>query len=236
MSQADQLKFAVFLSPVPADHSLVRTALTHRSFLVENRIQDEADNQRLEFLGDAVLQWLSTAYLHEKFPNDSEGQLTKRRSHIVSREALCELAVRVGLPAHLCLGRSEERDGGRTRPNIVADATEAVIGALYRELGPEGIHQWACAKLHPFWDERLHTTRPLNPKGELQEILQSLATETPVYHVTDCCGPDHDRTFTVRVMWRGHVLGTGQGKSKKDAETVAALAALQSRLWENSTP
>ncbi len=225
---------AAFLFPVRAESARVIEALTHRSFLAENRLRDGADNQRLEFLGDAVLQWMSSAYLFQKYPGEEEGQLTKRRSQIVSREALCDLARRIGLPESLRLGRGEERDGGRLRPNTLADAMEAVIGAVYLELGPAECEGWVRRVLHPFWEERLRSTKLSNPKGELQEILQNLGTDVPVYSVVESSGPDHARHFRVVVTWRDCELGYGEGSSKKEAETAAAARALASRLWEGA--
>lgn len=210
-----------------ADPGLLREALTHPSLPHEKRTR-EPSNQRLEFLGDAVLQMLATEYLWVRSGNQDEGELTRRRAHLVNRDAMLELAQRLDLGAALLMGRGEERAGGRTKANILADAMEAIIGAIHRDGGWPAAERFADAVLHPFWQERdLQSAHSTNPKGELQERLQSGGAAAPVYEVLSAEGPDHAKAFVVACTWKGQRLGEGRGASKKEAEIAAAADALR---------
>jgi ribonuclease-3 len=210
-----------------ADQELFRQALTHASFGHEKR-QKLPDNQRLEFLGDAVLQLAVTAELYRRFPELTEGRLTVLRARLVNRHHLQAVAEQLGLGEHLILGRGEENSQGRQRGSILADAMEAVIGAVYSELGWEGAREIILQLLEPalaaISGEGDETEA--NPKGALQEKLQAEGELPPGYRCISETGPAHARIYEVVVEWQGRELGRGQGASKKEAETRAAQAAL----------
>jgi ribonuclease-3 len=211
-----------------ADPALLRLALTHASFGHEKR-QRTPDNQRLEFLGDAVLQLAVTAELYRRFPELPEGRLTVLRAQLVNRHHLQALAQELGLGDHLILGRGEENSQGRQRGSILADAMEAVIGAVFAEAGWDIARAIILRLLGPSL-----TTLPdqgdvaeANPKGSLQEKLQAEGEQPPVYRCISETGAAHARVYEVVVEWQGRELGRGEGASKKEAETRAALAALE---------
>jgi ribonuclease-3 len=210
-----------------ADEVLLRQALTHASFGHEKR-QKLPDNQRLEFLGDAVLQLAVTAELYRRFPELTEGRLTVLRARLVNRHHLQTLAEQLGLGDHLILGRGEENSQGRQRGSILADAMEAMIGAVYSESGWEGARAIILRLMEPslavISSEGDETGG--NPKGALQEKLQAEGELPPVYRCVLETGPAHARVYEVVVEWQGRELGRGQGASKKEAETRAAQAAL----------
>jgi ribonuclease III len=204
---------------------LLAEALTHPSLAYETH-RAHFDNQRLEFLGDAVLQLIFTHELFRTFMDYSEGNLTKLRARLVSRTALAAYARARGIGEHLLMGRGEEASGGRTRSSTLSDAFEALIGAIYLDGGLEAARSVVlrlCADdLARICDE----PREVNPKGQLQEMLQALSASSPHYTIISEEGPDHRKTFVARVDWNGCTLGTGSGPSKKQAETAAAAAAL----------
>lgn len=206
--------------------SLLKLALTHPSISQEHTVTGE-HNQRLEFLGDAVLQLTLTLALYERFPDLDEGSLTKARAQMVNRNALAARGRHMNLGEHLILSRGEELHGGRTRTSTLADALEAVLGAVFIDGGFES----ACQVIHKEF-ENSFTDLPRvpaipNPKGELQEWLQADSTEPPHYKTVSATGPDHDREFECIVLHEEMELARGQGKSKKTAESNAALAALE---------
>jgi ribonuclease-3 len=210
-----------------ADPALLRLALTHASFGHEKR-QRTPDNQRLEFLGDAVLQLAVTAELYRRFPELPEGRLTVLRAQLVNRHHLQELAQEVGLGDHLILGRGEENSQGRQRGSILADAMEAVIGAVFAEAGWDTARAIILRLLEPSLATltvESHVAEA-NPKGNLQEKLQAEGERPPVYHCVSETGPAHARVYEVVVEWQGRELGRGRGASKKEAETRAAQEAL----------
>lgn len=208
------------------DETLLRLALTHPSVAHEQGTP-VAHNQRLEFLGDAVLQLALTRELYEKFPSYDEGPLTKGRAKLVNRRALGEHGRSIGLGAHLILSRGEELHGGRERSSALADAFEALVGAIFLDGGYEAAREFILREFSRAFGE-LNTLPVLeNPKGELQEFLQSKSSEAPQYQVASATGPDHDRVFECIVRHGGVELARGTGKSKKAAESDAALAALK---------
>ena len=211
-----------------ADGNLLRQALTHASFGHEKR-QRLPDNQRLEFLGDAVLQLAVTTELYRRFPELPEGRLTVLRAKLVRREHLQILAQQLNLGEHLILGRGEENSQGRQRGSILADAMEAVIGAVYSEAGWEGARAIILRLLEPSLAAISNegAAEEANPKGSLQEKLQAEGEHPPVYRCLSETGPAHARVYEVVVEWQGRELGRGQGASKKEAETQAAQAALE---------
>lgn len=208
------------------DPALLRLALTHPS--VSHEAGDPApDNQRLEFLGDAVLQLVLTQELYEKFPGVGEGPLTQARAQMVNSRTLAQQAQALELGRHLILSRGEEANGGRERPGALADALEAVLGAMYLDGGLAVAQRFVLGRFREAFG-RLEAVPSLeNPKGELQELLQAQTAVAPAYRLLAMSGPDHDRDFECEVSHHGRLLGRGRGKSKKAAESEAARAALE---------
>lgn len=208
------------------DESLLRLALTHPS------VAHEADaalahNQRLEFLGDSVLGLVLSRELYEKFPDADEGLLTKSRAKLVNALALAAHGRALGLGAHLILSRGEENTGGRDRPSALADAFEALLGAIFLDGGFEAARAFVVREFAADFAELALPTGIENPKGELQELLQAKSPVAPVYQLISTEGPDHDRNFICAVLHDGVELARGSGKSKKTAESDAAMAALK---------
>lgn len=212
---------------------LLAEALTHPSMAYESR-KPHFDNQRLEFLGDAVLQLIITEELFRRFPDLPEGLLTKLRSRLVSRSGLSSLAVKIGLGEYVMLGKGEEATGGRKRQSTLADAFEALIGAVYLDTGAEAARAVIVKLIEEEVNAMNESPEERNPKGQLQEILQAIHPEAPVYRILGQTGPDHRRVFQSEVSWNGIVLATGKGKSKKEAEARAAGEALRLRIWERN--
>jgi len=212
------------------DPGLLRLALTHPSVAHEQSAPIQT-NQRLEFLGDAVLQLVLTRELYEKFPSFGEGPLTKARAQLVNRRSLAEQARQLGLGQYLILSRGEEISGGRERLSALADTFEALLGAIFLDGGFDAARVFILQQFGASFGELSAIPTLENPKGELQEFLQATSTEAPRYHVVSASGPDHDRVFECTVHHGGTELARGQGKSKKAAESEAALAAL-ARLRE----
>ncbi len=215
------------------NEELLREALTHPSYGYELR-RAAPDNQRLEFLGDAVLQLTITDLLFRLFPNLSEGELTVLRARLVNRERLANLAQTIELQSQLILGRGEEASGGRDRTSNLADAIESVFGAVFCDGG------WSEAKrvierlFVPLIENLDISNFPENPKGELQEKLQQEGAEPPQYICFSESGPPHARQFEVSVQWQGKELGKGSGSSKKEAEIRAAAMALTALAQSSS--
>ena len=206
--------------------ALLELALTHPS-VSHGQNEKLHNNQRLEFLGDAVLQIIISTELYKKFPNRDEGTLSKARARMVNRAALAEQALQIKLGKELLLSRGEERSGGRERASALADAFEAMVGAIYLDGGFMKVKKFILAQ----FTERLagaDASRPVgNPKGELQEMLQSQSAVAPEYRLLEAEGPDHDRSFVCAVWHSGRELARGTGKSKKAAETDAAAKAMK---------
>jgi ribonuclease III len=208
------------------DDNLLRLALTHPSVAHEGGAP-VPHNQRLEFLGDAVLQLVLTHELYEKFTAFDEGPLTKARAKLVNRRTLAEHARGLGLGAHLVLSRGEETSGGRERASALADAFEALLGAIFLDGGFGAAREFILREFGAAFGKLSVLPTIENPKGELQELLQARSPESPQYHVVSATGPDHDRVFECTVHHGGVELARGRGKSKKAAESEAALAALK---------
>ena len=216
------------------DEGLLRLALTHPSVAHEapGCVQH---NQRLEFLGDAVLSLVLTRELYDRFPTLGEGPLTKARAHLVNRRALANEARRLALGEHLVLSHGEESTGGRQRLSALADAYEALIGALFIDGGFDAVREFILRRFLDGFGALTEIPYLENPKGDLQERLQAESSEAPQYELTSVSGPDHDRVFECAVHHAGVELGRGEGKSKKEAESAAALAALKT-LRERQRP
>jgi ribonuclease-3 len=207
------------------DSGLLRLALTHPSVAHEQGLPIQT-NQRLEFLGDAVLQLVLTRELYDKFPAFGEGPLTKARAKLVNRRSLAERSRQLGLGRHLIVSRGEEISGGRERPSALADTFEALLGAIFLDGGFDAARDFILRQFPGALGEVSVIPILENPKGELQELLQAYSTEAPRYHVISTSGPDHDRVFECTVHHAGEELARGRGKSKKAAESEAAMAAL----------
>ena len=209
------------------DTALLREALRHSSYANEHRGDESVSNERLEFLGDSVLGFVTAEFLFRKHPGAPEGELTRIRARLVCEESLYEVAQRLELGKYLCLGHGEEAGGGRTRPSILADATEAVIAAIYLDGGIEP----AAALIHRMLLDGAAEERFVEQRRDYKTALQELVQRTPNHALRYCLvgesGPDHAKIFTVDVLLGAEVVGTGSGRSKKEAEQNAACAALK---------
>lgn len=210
---------------------LLAEALTHPSVRHESQ-RDHLDNQRLEFLGDAVLQLVITEQLYRHFGEEAEGRLTKLRSRLVSRETLKTYAAALDLGRYLMIGRGEEASGGRERTSTLGDAFEALLGAIYLDSDLETARKFILAQAEHDLEQIMEEPVDINPKGNLQELLQSISASSPIYEVISQSGPEHEKSFVVEVSWEGMTLGKGSGRNKKQAETAAAEEALQLKRWE----
>lgn len=205
---------------------LLELALTHPSVSHEKG-KKLANNQRLEFLGDAVLQLVISAELYKQFPDRDEGALSKACARLVNREALAERAMKISLGTELVLSRGEEKNNGRQRPSALADAFEALVGAIYLDGGFTQAKKFIRTRFKDVLADADTGRHTGNPKGELQEILQGKNAASPEYRLLEMEGPDHDRSFICAVRHSGRELARGSGKSKKTAEMAAARAAIE---------
>lgn len=206
------------------DRTLLTTALTHPSFGSDHHV---AHYQRLEFLGDAVLELVVSQYLYQSLPDMPEGTLTRMRAHAVREEALFQAARRLELGRLVRLSVGEERTGGREKPSILADVAEAVFAAVYLDGGMEAARALIHRVLLDKEQEEAVEERRRDYKTELQELVQRRSNQTLHYEMIGATGPDHAKLFTCAVLLNGQTAGTGTGKSKKEAEQAAARAALQ---------
>jgi len=207
--------------------SLLEQAFVHLSYLNENPGFGRPSNERLEFLGDAILNFIVTEKLYEEFPKLPEGELTELRAFLVCRDTLAELASSLKLGDWLLLGRGEEANGGRAKASNLANAMEALIGALYLDQGLAKTKRFILRQLKPELEKiKAGKTTP-NYKTLVQELVQAEKRPTPVYRLVEAIGPDHHKQFTAEILVDGQTLGRGVGGSKKAAESQAARAA-----WE----
>lgn len=209
------------------DDSLLQTALTHRSSLNENFSPSRVSNERLEFLGDAVLELATTKFLYHKLPKDDEGMLTALRSALVKTSTLAQVAKSLKLGEKIYMSKGEEATGGRTNPSILADTTEAVIGALYLDQNFQKVEEFLNKYLFPKFDNIKQQKLYRDSKSLLQETVQATGYPTPEYKVVTAVGPDHKKEFTVNVIVNAEIKGTGRGKSKQQAQQEAARDALE---------
>ena len=209
------------------DYSLLERALTHRSFLNENPDQALEDNERLEFLGDAVLDFVVGAYLYHRFPEMNEGELTMLRAALVRTRTLARFAKELGIGASLRLGYGEAESGGRERLPILCAAFEAVVGAVFLDQGLDVVEAWVHELIAPALEQIMSVSAHKDAKSEFQIWAQARFNKTPNYRVLASEGPDHDKTFTVAVEVDGEIWGVGNGQSKQAAAQVAASVALE---------
>jgi ribonuclease III len=210
-----------------SDKALLQRALTHRSYINENPDYPLEDNERLEFLGDAILDFITGEYLYHHFPEMAEGQLTNFRSALVRTETLAKFASDLNLGEFLYLGKGEEEGGGRNRKAILCDAFEAMIGALYLERGIEFTRQFVQEMIEPALEEVLNADSQKDAKSRLQEVAQSHFQMTPTYRTIKEEGPDHAKEFTVEALVGEKSYGKGCGFSKQSAAQAAAEKALE---------
>ena len=208
------------------DKELLRLAFTHSSYANERRDSRLAHNERLEFLGDAVLELAISQTIYRKYPEMPEGELSKLRSSVVCEPTLAAHARGLHFGEFLLLGRGEEHTGGRERDSMLADAFEAVIGAIFLDGGPEVANAYVLRLLENEVVSRRESFRRMDGKSALQEYIQKSSKTPLAYAILEERGPDHDKTFVAEVRHRGEALGRGEGHSKKEAEQAAALAAL----------
>ena len=210
------------------DLNLLDQALRHSSFINEHGRPHYEGNERLEFLGDAVLGLVITEELYRRYPDKREGELSKIKSIVVSRKVLARKAQHMSLGEHILLGRGEELTGGRSRKSILANTFESVIGAIFLSSGVHFAQQFILGQLEDEIEKVFAGESFRDHKSELQEILQRECGKLPRYVILDIAGPDHDKDYQVEVCLNGHSLGKGSGKSKKGAEQAAAQQALDS--------
>lgn len=215
------------------DISLLRTACTHRSYLNENKVGGMEHNERLEFLGDAVLELVVTSYLFRKYPKKQEGDLTAFRSAIVNTMSLIKVAEHIGLNEFILLSKGEAKDTGRARSVILANAVEAVIGAIYMDQGYNSAANFISAHVLEVIDieEIVKKKSWIDAKSRFQEMSQEKEGVTPSYKTLKETGPDHDKKFTLGVFLRDVQIASGSGQSKQEAEQQAAEKALTAKGW-----
>lgn len=222
----DLLSFSEQLGLEFRDYSLLSRALTHRSYLNENPNTTLEDNERLEFLGDAVIDFVVAGFLYHRFPEMDEGELTALRAALVRAESLAAFAQQIDLGRFLRLGQGEEDNGGRTRLPILCATFEAVSGAIYLDGGLEEARAFIEPFVRPALEQIRATESHKDAKSEFQVWAQARFNITPHYKVSAAEGPDHDRMFTVQVLVGREVWGEGRGRSKQVAAQAAAAAAL----------
>jgi ribonuclease III len=213
------------------DMNLLRQAFTHRSYLNEHRGETSGHNERLEFLGDAVLELISTHFLYEKFPTKPEGDLTAYRAALVNAVTCEEVATELGMNDYLLLSRGEAKDTGRARGVLLANAFEALVGAIYLDQGYDAARQFISTHLFPKIDDIVKKRLWQDAKSSLQEKVQEIEGVTPYYSVIKESGPDHDKQFIVGVYIKDVLAGQGEGKAKQEAEQEAARVALEEKGW-----
>ncbi len=213
------------------NESLLEAAFTHRSYLNENRAPGREHNERLEFLGDAVLELVVTEFLYAKYPDKPEGDLTAYRAALVNTISISDAATKLGMNEFLLLSRGESRDTGRARAIILANAFEALIGALYLDQGYMTAKDFIGKQLFHKTDEVVEKKLWQDAKSKLQEIAQDKTGVTPTYELVNQTGPDHDKRFVIAVTIAGNRVANGEGRSKQEAEQDAAQKALAAKGW-----
>jgi ribonuclease-3 len=228
------MDFGVFEISIGAEFKnkdLLKQAFVHRSYLNENRSIKLEHNERLEFLGDAVLELVITDYLYKKYPEKDEGDLTAFRSSLVNSVTLANSAEKIGMNAFLLLSKGESKDTGRARQVILANTFEALVGALYIDQGYDGAGKFIAEQLFGLIDGIVENKSFIDAKSRFQEEAQEKVGATPVYKMLKENGPDHNKVFTVGVFLREEMIVTGEGKSKQEAEQDAAEKALSQKGW-----
>jgi len=210
---------------------LLEQAFIHRSYINENPSTNLSHNERLEFLGDAVLELIVTDFLYKKYRNYAEGELTALRSALVNAVIISEIAADIGMNDYLLLSRGEAKDNGKARQYILANTFEAYIGALYLDQGIETADKFVHKCLLPKTEEIVSKKLWRDAKSLVQEKAQEFVNFTPAYKVLSESGPDHDKHFTVGIYFGSNLIAEGKGQSKQEAEQSAALSALKAKNW-----
>jgi len=225
-------KFEERVGVVFKEKKLLKQAFTHRSYINENRDSKLEHNERLEFLGDAVLELVITDYLYKRLKDSSEGELTSLRSALVNADTCSRVAQNLGANEFLLLSKGESKDTGRARQYILANTLEAIIGAMYLDQGYEIAQNFILAHIAPLVEDILKDGAWIDAKSLFQEKAQEYKGLTPVYKTMRESGPDHDKHFIVGVYIGKELYGEGEGKSKQDAEQEAARVALEAKGWK----
>jgi ribonuclease-3 len=213
------------------DKNLLKQAFIHRSYINENPNTGMHHNERLEFLGDAVLELIVTDYLYKKYPKYNEGELTALRSALVNAVIIADVAQKIGMNEFLLLSRGEAKDTGKARQYILANTYEAYVGAIFLDQGYEPVEHYVTDTLLIHTDEIVAKKLWRDAKSLVQEKSQEFEGVTPAYKVLNESGPDHDKHFTVGIMFGANLIAEGKGKSKQEAEQSAANAALKTKNW-----
>jgi ribonuclease-3 len=211
---------------------LLKKAITHRSYINEHKNEKLEHNERLEFLGDAVLELLVSKHLFDNYPSKPEGDLTSFRAATVRTESLAEEAEKLKIGKFIFMSKGEEQTGGRTRPYILANTFEAVVGAIYLDRGISTVSTFLKNSLFYKIPDIIKNRTDIDNKSKLQEISQEIVKETPEYEIVDATGPDHAKVFTAQVLIKEKKFGQGKGANKQEAEQSAAEKAL--RNWKKS--
>jgi ribonuclease III len=230
-AQIDVLTLEKILEHTFLDKSFLVSAMTHRSYLNENRGAKQDHNERLEFLGDAVLELVVTDFLYRKYPEKPEGELTAVRAAIVNTVSLSEASGKLGIDAYLLMSKGESKDTGRARQYILANVFEALVGALYLDQGYDVAKDFIAKRLFAKTDEIVEKRLWQDAKSRFQELAQEHHSVTPVYQTLGQEGPDHDRVFTVGIFIGKDKVAEGKGRAKQEAEQQAAEKAMQIKGW-----
>lgn len=214
------------------DKQLLLSAVTHRSYLNEHREATWEHNERLEFLGDAVLELVVTDYLYRTYPEKPEGELTAVRAALVNTVSLSATSDGMGVNPFLLMSKGEAKDEGRARQYILANVFESLVGAMYLDQGYEVAREFIAGKLFAKTDEIIKKRLWQDPKSRFQELAQEQVSVTPTYQMLSQTGPDHDRLFTIGVYIRNEQIATGEGRSKQEAEQEAAQKAISAKGWD----
>ncbi len=228
----DLTELQTVLSVAFNSQELLKNAFTHRSYINETNDTDMEHNERLEYLGDAVLELIVTRYLFDRFPELPEGQLTAYRAALVRTETLSKLALDLGFNDYLLLSKGEARDIGRARNYILANTFEAFVGALYLDNGYGVAQEFVVAHIAPLVDIVIEKSLWRDAKSYVQEKAQEILSVTPTYEMVNHKGPDHDKVFVVEIKFGDDSIATGEGPSKQEAQQEAARKALEKMRWE----
>lgn len=215
------------------DTTILLSAVTHRSYLNEHREATWDHNERLEFLGDAVLELVVTNFLYKKYPEKPEGELTAVRAALVNTVSLAAASEQLGINEYLLMSKGEAKDVGRARQYILANAFEACIGAIYLDQGYEMAEAFIAKQLFAKTEEIVKKRLWQDAKSRFQELAQEHVSVTPLYKTISQDGPDHDRVFTVGVFLKTELVAEGNGRSKQEAEQAAAEQAIEAKGWQD---
>lgn len=228
------MEFSIFEASIGVqfkNKDLLKQAFIHRSYLNENRSVKLEHNERLEFLGDAVLELVITDYLFKKYPEKNEGDLTAYRSALVNSHTLSDAAEKIGINSFLLLSKGEAKDTGRARQFILANTFEAVVGAIYMDQGYDAAAKFIAAQLFDLIEDIVANQKFIDAKSRFQEEAQERLGITPSYKLIKETGPDHNKIFSVGVYLKEDLIVSGEGKSKQEAEQMAAEKALEQKGW-----